>query len=139
MQHPRDRAIVNGLVGAHRLGVVFFHRFINLGELLIAVPDVGIAVGRGCGIDPLRENDPQQAEQSEDKNYQEERATRTTGHFSESLGREMWRNPAASDRSIARENAYPIRYKIRPKVTSVAELKGIKGQDSLANLETPSL
>src|SRR5713226_3275864 len=58
MQHSRDRAVINGLVGAHRLGVVFFHRFINLGELLVAVPNVGIAAGRGCGADPLREDYP---------------------------------------------------------------------------------
>ena len=140
MQHPRDRAVINGLVRAHRFGVVFFHRFINLCELLVAVPDVGIAAGRRCGIDPLRENDPQQAEQSEDKNYQEERATRTTGHVSKSLGREMWRDPAASDRSIARRNAYLIRYEIRPKVTSVAHLKGLILRPSgktPSNLETP--
>jgi hypothetical protein len=51
----------------------------------------------------------------------------------------MWRDPAASDRSIARRNAYLIRYEIRPKVTSVAELKGIMGQNSLPNRETPFL
>ena len=72
MQHTRDRAVINGLVRAHRFGVVFFHHFINLCELFVAVPNLGITARRGRGADLLREDHTQQAEHSKDKNYQEE-------------------------------------------------------------------
>src|SRR5437762_6972846 len=118
MQHPRDRPVIDGLICAHRLGVIFLNGLIDLGELLIAVADVRVAARCCRRADPLCENNPQQSKHTEDKNNQEERATRTTGHVSKSLGRAMWRDPAASERSIARKDAYLIRRKIRPKVTS---------------------
>src|SRR5215475_15369514 len=110
VQHARDGAVIDRLVGAHRLGVVLLNSLIHVGELFVAVADIGVAARRGrCRTDLLGEDHAQKSECCEDENYYEERASRTTSHFWNSLGRTMWRGPAASERSIACETSYAIR------------------------------
>src|SRR5262249_46457243 len=56
VQHARDGAVVNGLVGVYRFGIVLLDDVVNGSELAQAVADVGIAA-RGCsGIDLLPED-----------------------------------------------------------------------------------
>src|SRR6202011_2158817 len=89
MQHARDGAVINCLVGIHRVGIVLLDRFIHLGELLQAVADIGVAAGRRCWADSLCEQHAQQTERSQNENNQEERTTRTTSHVSKSSGRDV--------------------------------------------------
>jgi len=58
VQHARDGAVINRLVGIHRVGIVLLNRFIDIGELLQAVPNVGIAAGRGRRADSLANSIP---------------------------------------------------------------------------------
>ena len=51
VQHARDGAVIDRLVGIHRVGVVLLDGLIDLGELLQAVADVGVAAG--CGSPDL--------------------------------------------------------------------------------------
>ena len=43
MQHARDGAVVDGLVGIHRFGVIVLDERVDVGELLEAVLDFGVA------------------------------------------------------------------------------------------------
>src|SRR5271167_2973678 len=47
VQHARDGAVINRLVGIHRVGIVLLDRVVNLGELLEAIADIGVGAGRG--------------------------------------------------------------------------------------------
>ena len=49
VQHPGNRTVVDGLVGIHRFGIIVLDEGIDIGELLQAVLDVGVARRRrGC-------------------------------------------------------------------------------------------
>ena len=71
VQHARNGAVVNGLVGVHRLGIVLLDQAVHVGELPQAVTDVGVAA-RGCrGVDFCPKTMP--------RNPQVTRMTTTTG------------------------------------------------------------
>src|SRR5438034_236526 len=44
MQHARNRAVVDGLIRVHRLGVILLDNVISLRELAQALTDIGVAV-----------------------------------------------------------------------------------------------
>jgi hypothetical protein len=67
MQHPGDRAVVNGLIGIHRLGVIFLDQSVNIGELLKAVLDVGVAGNRRLLAGALGEQNAQKSAGKEEK------------------------------------------------------------------------
>ena len=69
MQHARDGAVVDGLVGIHRLGVVLLNDRVDVGELLEAVLDVGVAGDRRLLAGALGEHDSQKSAGEEEKNY----------------------------------------------------------------------
>ena len=81
VQHPGDRAVVNGLISIHRLGVILLDESVNIGELLKAVLDVGVAGDRRLLAGALGEQDAQKSARKEEKSYQEERPARTTCHL----------------------------------------------------------
>ena len=117
VQHARDGAVINRLVGIHRVGIVLLDLFIDFSELLEAVADVGVAAGRGCRADSLSKQHSQQTKQTEHENNQEERTTRTTGHVSKSSGRDVKTPVTPSERSITCESASLVGCKNRPGVT----------------------
>src|SRR5271166_2158869 len=91
VQHARNGAVINCLVGVHRVGIVLLDGFIDFGELFQAVADIGIGAGRGGRTDSLGKEHAQKTEQSQHKNYREQRTkagtANTTGHVSKSSGR----------------------------------------------------
>src|SRR4029077_2128315 len=108
VQPARNGAVINGLVGADRLGVILLHYVVDRSELAQAVTHIGVATRSRPGVDLLSENHAQEATADQDENYQEESATRTTCHLLIflRLGRRNAPN-AASERSIA--------WRLRPK------------------------
>ncbi len=72
VQHARDRAVVDGLVGIHRLGVVLLDEGVDVGELLEAVADVGVAGERRLLAGALGKQNAQKSAGKEEKSYQEE-------------------------------------------------------------------
>ena len=80
MQHARDGAIVDSFVRVDRLGVILLDHRVDVGELMQTVTHVGVTAGGHVRI-LLGEEKAQEAAGYEDKNDQEERATRTTNHL----------------------------------------------------------
>src|SRR5205814_6288963 len=81
VQHAGDGAVVDRLIGIHRLGIVLLDYAVNVSELAQAVAHIGVAAGRGRRSDLLPEQHAEKATGDENKNNQEERATRTTDHL----------------------------------------------------------
>src|ERR1051326_5555945 len=53
---PANGAIVNGLIGIHRLGIVLLHQLVNLGEVTQAIIEVADGGGGVVVADPLPED-----------------------------------------------------------------------------------
>src|SRR5262249_18445968 len=102
VQHARNGSVINGLVGVDRFGIILLDQVVHLRELMQAVAHIGIAARRRRGIELLAIQHAQEAAGYKHKNYQDERATRTTDHrlfsFSWSV---RARHETASLRSIA--------------------------------------
>src|SRR5579864_1069247 len=50
VQHAGNGAVVNRFIRAYRFGIILLDDVIDLGELLQALTDIGVAVVRGCGV-----------------------------------------------------------------------------------------
>ncbi len=72
VQHARNRSVIDGLVGVHRLGVVVLDQGVNVGELLQAVLNLGVAGHRRLLAGTLGKDNAQKAAGEQKKNYQEE-------------------------------------------------------------------
>ena len=106
-EHARNGTVVDGLVGAHRFGVVLLYQVINLRECAQAVTDFAIARGRATA-DALAEKSSEKTTGKNDENYQEESTASTTDHLLISLV--GCRNPhPQSKSSIARQNGPTLR------------------------------
>ena len=81
VQHAGNRAVVNGLIGIHRLRVILLHHVVDCGELAQAVADIRISASRCRRSDLLPEEHPQKSANYENENNQEECATRTKDHL----------------------------------------------------------
>ena len=79
-QHPGNRAVINGLVGIDRLGVVLLHHLVNLGEAFNAVANVGV-IRRRRGGHALAKDHADTATGQDDANNQYGGATGTAGHY----------------------------------------------------------
>ena len=81
VQHARNRSVVNGFIGIHRLGVVVLDDGIDVRELLQAVFDVGVA-GKGRLLSgALGKQDSEEAADYKKKSDQEQRPASTTCHL----------------------------------------------------------
>jgi hypothetical protein len=74
MQHARDGAVVDGLVGVHGFGVIVLDEGVDVGELLKAILDLGVAGDGRLLAGTLGEQNAQKSASKEKKNYQEERS-----------------------------------------------------------------
>src|SRR5580658_7319187 len=80
VEHARNRAVVDGLVRVHRLGVVLLYDGVDVSELLQAVFDVGIAGKRRLLSGTLGKQDSEEATDHKEKSDKEERPASTTCH-----------------------------------------------------------
>ena len=71
MQHAGNGAVVDRLIGVHRLGVVVLDDLIDISELFQAVTDVGVSSERCLLSRVLGEKNAQAAAGEKKKNYQE--------------------------------------------------------------------
>jgi hypothetical protein len=71
VQHTGDRAVVDGLIGIHRLRVILFDKGVDIGELLEAVLEVRVAGERRLLAGALGEQNAQKSAGKEEKSYQE--------------------------------------------------------------------
>ena len=81
-QHAGDGAVVDGLIGIERLGVVLLHHLVYLGEVAEAVIHVGDACRFGVAANLLPKDGAQKAANQNDGNYEEERAKRAVKRHS---------------------------------------------------------
>src|ERR1700733_5689778 len=98
VQHAGDRALIDGLVRVHRLGVVILDKRVDVRELFQAVLDLGVAGNRRLLAGTLGKQNSQEAAGKQKKNHQEKGAAGTTVHleiffvgggFSPSYGAEL--------------------------------------------------
>jgi len=73
-KHSRNRAVIDGLVGVHGLGVIVLDEGVDVGELLKAILDLGVAGDGRLLAGTLGEQNAQKSASKEKKNYQEERS-----------------------------------------------------------------
>src|SRR5436309_9074428 len=81
VQHAGNCAVVNGLIGINRLGVILLHHIVDCGELAQAVAYIRITASRCRRGNLLPEEHPQKSANYENENNQEECATRTKDHL----------------------------------------------------------
>jgi hypothetical protein len=72
MQHAGNGPVVDSLIRIHWLGVIVFDDGVNVGELLQAIFDIGIARRRRRLSTTLGEKNTEKATRQQEENYQEE-------------------------------------------------------------------
>ena len=80
VKHPRNGAIVDGLIGVYWLSVILLHHVIDVAKGAQAIAHVAVATG-GSRSNLLTEEDAQKTAGDENKRNQEQRAASATYHL----------------------------------------------------------